>query len=72
MPGIPCLRESADAGAQGRRAHEVQHGSRRVPGGEAIRHDVPKGYDEAATHPESAKLWEATIREYEAHIECGT
>ena len=42
------------------------------PGGEAIRHDVPRGYDEAATHPESAKLWEASIREYEAHMACGT
>jgi hypothetical protein len=42
------------------------------PGGEAIRHDIPKSYDDAATHPESAKLWEACIREYEAHMDCGT
>ena len=37
------------------------------PAGQVMRHDVPKSYDEAAIHPECAKLWEAMVREYNSH-----
>ena len=42
------------------------------PAGQVMRHDVPKGYDEAAIHPECAKLWEAMVREYNSHEDCQT
>ena len=42
------------------------------PSGDPVRHDVPRGYDEASVHPDAARLWEAMIREHSAHIDCGT
>ena len=42
------------------------------PGGDTLRHDIPRSYDEAAIHPEAPKLWEAMVREHNAHMDCGT
>ena len=42
------------------------------PDGAVLRHDVPRGYDEAARHPECARLWEAMLREMESHADCNT
>jgi hypothetical protein len=42
------------------------------PDGSSLRHDIPRGYDEAARHPEAAGLWEAMIREMNAHEDCQT
>ena len=44
----------------------------KAPDGTTTRHDVPRGYDEAARHPESAAIWEAMIREMNAHEDCQT
>jgi hypothetical protein len=38
----------------------------------SVRHDIPRGYDEAARHPEAAAIWEAMLREMGAHEDCGT
>jgi hypothetical protein len=42
------------------------------PDGSSLRHDVPRGYDEAARHPEAPAIWEAMLREMAAHEDCGT
>ena len=42
------------------------------PDGNTVRHDIPRGYDEASVHPDCARIWEAMIREHDAHIDCGT
>ena len=42
------------------------------PDGMSLRHDIPRGYDEASRHPEAAAIWEAMIREMNAHDDCGT
>ena len=42
------------------------------PDGSSLRHDIPRGYDEAARHTEAAGLWEAMIREMNAHEDCQT
>jgi hypothetical protein len=38
----------------------------------SVRHDIPRGYDEAARHPEAAAIWEAMLREMGSHEDCGT
>ena len=42
------------------------------PDGNSLRHDIPRGYDEASRHPEAAAIWEAMLREMSAHEDCGT
>lgn len=42
------------------------------PDGSTIRHDVPRGYDEAARHAEAPAIWEAMLREMNAHADCET
>ena len=42
------------------------------PDGTAVRHDVPRGYDEASTHPECELIWESMIREMNSHEDCNT
>ena len=42
------------------------------PDGGSLRHDIPRGYDEAARHAEAPAIWEAMIREMNAHADCGT
>ena len=42
------------------------------PDGSTLRHDIPRGYDEAARHPEAAGIWEAMVREMNAHADCQT
>lgn len=41
------------------------------PGG-VTEHVIPQDYDSARSHPECAKIWEAMVREMNAHADCGT
>ena len=34
----------------------------KAPDGTTVRHDVPRGYDEAARHPDAPAIWESMIR----------
>ena len=42
------------------------------PDGTSLRHDIPRGYDEASRHPEAPAIWEAMVREMNAHEDCRT
>lgn len=41
------------------------------PGG-VTEHVIPENYDAARVHPECAGIWEAMVREMNAHADCGT
>ena len=42
------------------------------PDGTSIRHDIPRGYNEASRHAEAPAIWEAMLREMNAHEDCKT
>ena len=64
-----CMKRQVDASAVGRK-QKIRWSM--GDDGKMLRHEVPKGYSEMRRHPEQAALWEAMLREYSSHIDCGT
>ena len=36
------------------------------------KHEIPKGYFDAARHPDAPQIWCAMQREFNSHMDCGT